>query len=170
ILDEPPAMGQEHAISVDYVGDKVLEDAGNGSYYVSARDSWYPNLNGFGEKALYDLTFKVPPSNVLISVGKLEGQTTEAGFAVSHWVTPVPVAVAGFNYGRYQKIDFPDTITHYNLSGFYLTELPDSLRRFQNSALGAMSPAGMTKHALDQTRAQMQVCTAFFGRAPYDIV
>jgi len=170
VLDEVPAMGQEHSISVEYAGDKVLADAGDGSYYVSARESWYPNLNGFGEKALYDLTFKVPPSNVVISIGKLEGQTKEAGFAVSHWVTPVPVAVAGFNYGRYQKIDFPDTITHYNLSGFYLTELPDSLRRFQNGALGAMSPAGMTKFALDQTRAQMQVCTTFFGRAPYDIV
>jgi len=170
VLDEAPTMGQEHSISVEYAGDKVLADAGDGSYYISARESWYPNLNGFGEKALYDLTFKVPPSNVVISIGKLEGQSKEAGFAVSHWVTPVPVAVAGFNYGRYQKIDFPDTITHYNLSGFYLTELPDSLRRFQNGALGAMSPAGMTKFALDQTRAQMQVCTAFFGRAPYDIV
>ena len=170
VLDEAPATGQEHSISVDYAGDKVLADAGDGSYYISARESWYPNLNGFGEKALYDLTFKVPPSNVVISIGKLEGQSKEAGFAVSHWVTPVPVAVAGFNYGRYQKIDFPDTITHYNLSGFYLTELPDSLRRFQNGALGAMSPAGMTKYALDQTRAQMQVCTTFFGRAPYDIV
>jgi hypothetical protein len=170
VLDEAPAMGQEHSISVDYAGDKVLADAGDGSYYISARESWYPNLNGFGEKALYDLTFKVPPSNVVISIGKLEGQSKEAGFAVSHWVTPVPVAVAGFNYGRYQKIDFPDTITHYNLSGFYLTELPDSLRRFQNGALGAMSPAGMTKFALDQARAQMQVCTSFFGRAPYDVV
>jgi len=170
ILDEPPAMGQEHSISVDYAGDKVLADAGDGSYYISARESWYPNLNGFGEKAMYDLTFKVPPPNVVISIGKLEGQGKEAGFAVSHWVTPVPVAVAGFNYGRYQKIDFPDAITHYNLSGFYLTELPDSLRRFQNGALGAMSPAGMTKYALDQARAQMQVCTIFFGRAPYDIV
>jgi hypothetical protein len=170
VLDEPPAMGQEHSISVEYAGDKVLADAGDGSYYISARESWYPNLNGFGEKALYDLTFKVPPSNIVISIGKLEGQSKEAGFAVSHWVTPVPVAVAGFNYGRYQKIDFPDTITHYNLSGFYLTELPDSLRRFQNGALGAMSPAGMTKFALDQTRAQMQICTIFFGRAPYDIV
>jgi hypothetical protein len=170
VLDEPPAMGQEQSISVEYAGDKVLADAGDGSYYISARESWYPNLNGFGEKALYDLTFKVPPSNIVISIGKLEGQSKEAGFAVSHWVTPVPVAVAGFNYGRYQKIDFPDTITHYNLSGFYLTELPDSLRRFQNGALGAMSPAGMTKFALDQTRAQMQVCTIFFGRAPYDIV
>src|SRR5712691_7192125 len=84
--------------------------------------SWYTNLNGFSEKALYDLTFKVPPSNVLISVGKLEGQHTEAGFAVTHWVTPVPIAVAGFNYGQYKKIDFPDTITHYEISGYYLAD------------------------------------------------
>jgi hypothetical protein len=171
VLDEAPAMGREHSVSVEYVGDKVLVNAGNGSYFVSARESWYPNLNGFGEKALYDLTFKVPPSNMVISVGKLEGQTTEAGFAVSHWVTPVPVAVAGFNYGQYKKIDYPDTITHYHISGYYLTELPDSLKPYENSAfLGAMSPTAMTKYALDQTRAQMQVCTIFFGKAPYDNV
>jgi hypothetical protein len=164
VLNEAPAMEQEFSISVEYVGDKVLANAGNGSYYVSARQSWYPNLNGFGEKALYDLTFKVPPSNVLISVGKLEGQSTEAGFAVSHWVTPVPVAVAGFNYGQYKKMDYPDNITHYQLSGYYLTELPNSLQPYQHSAfLSAMSPAAMTKYALDQTRAQMQVCTLFLA-------
>jgi hypothetical protein len=171
VLDEAPAMGKEHSIAVEYVGDKVLSDAGNGSYYVGARQSWYPNLNGFGEKALYDLTFKVPHANVVISVGKLEGESTEAGFAVSHWVTPVPVAVAGFNYGQYKKVDFPDPITHYSISGYYLTDLPDSLRPYQNSAfLGSMAPGAMTKYALDQTRAQMQLCTFYFGRAPYENV
>ena len=171
ILNEAPAMGQEHAIDVEYVGDKVLTNAGNGSYYVSARESWYPNLNGFGEKSLYNLTFKVPPTNVLISVGKLEGQSTEAGFAVTHWVTPVPVAVAGFNYGQYKKIELPDTVTHYELSGYYLTELPSSLQPYSNSAfLSGMAPTAMTKYALDQTRAQMQVCTMFFGKAPYENV
>jgi len=108
---------------------------------------------------------------VVISVGKLEGQSTEAGFAVSHWVTPVPVAVAGFNYGQYKKVDISDTITHYDISGYYLTELPDVLKAHQNQAfLGAMAPDGMTKYALDQTRAQMQVCTLYFGKAPYDNV
>ena len=168
VLDQAPAMDKVHSITVEYAGDKVVTNAGNGSYYVGARQSWYPNLNGFGEKALYDLTFKVPPSNVLISVGKLEGQSTEAGFAVTHWVTPVPVAVAGFNYGQYKKMDFPDTITHYEISGYYLTELPGSLQRYANGALGGMAPGAMTKYALDQARAQMQVCTLFFGRAPYD--
>jgi hypothetical protein len=105
----------------------------------------------------------------VVSVGKLEGESTEAEFAVSHWVTPVPVAVAGFNYGRYKKIDYPDAITHYNISGYYLTELPDSLMPYQR-ALGGMAPGSMTKYALDQARAQMQLCTFYFGNAPYNNV
>jgi Peptidase family M1 domain/Carboxypeptidase regulatory-like domain len=171
VLEEAPPMGQEHSVTVEYGGDKVLYNAGSGSFYVGARESWYPNLNGFGEKALYDLTFKVPHSNQVISVGKLVGQTTEEGFAVSHWVTPVPVATAGFNYGEYKKMDYPDTVTHYEISGYYLTELPDSLKGFQNTAfLSSMAPSAMTKYVLDQTRAQMQLCTIFFGKGPYENV
>jgi hypothetical protein len=170
ILDEAPSQGQAHAITVEYGGDKVLSDAGGGSYYIGARESWYPNLNGFGEKALYDLTYKIPPSNTLISVGKLQEQRTEGGFAVFHWVTPGPIAIAGFNYGQYKKIDFPDTITHYDISGYYLPELPDSLHGYQNSALSGMAPTAMTKYALDQARAQMQLCTFYFGKGPYDNV
>ena len=183
ILDQAAEVGKEHSINVEYVGDKVLYDAGGGSFYVGARESWYPNLNGFGEKVLYDLTFKVPPQNVVISVGKLQDSSTEAGFAVSHWVTPTPVAVAGFNYGQYKKMDFPDDRTHYSISGYYLEDLPDSLKAYsgqmqpmggtndgamQGHALGGMNPNAMTKYVLDQTRAQLQLCTYYFGKAPYD--
>src|SRR6267154_1544587 len=170
ILDEGLPVGKDPTITIEYARDKVLYDAGGGSYYVGARESWYPNLNGFGEKALYDLTFKVPKNNVVISVGKRQSQSTEEGFAVSHWVTPSPVTVAGFNYGQYQKMDFPDDITHYSLSGYYLTELPSSLARFRDGPLGAMAPHAMTKYALDQARAQMQLCTFYFGKAPYENV
>ncbi|MGD0129806.1 MAG: carboxypeptidase regulatory-like domain-containing protein, partial [Terriglobia bacterium] len=168
ILDAAIEVGQEHSITVEYAGDKVLFNAGNGSYYFRARTSWYPNLNGFGEKALYDLTFKVPRKNVVISVGKLQGESTEDEYAVSRWVTPAPVVVAGFNYGQYKTMEWPDTITHYDISGFYLTELPDSLERFRAGALSGMAPVSMTKYALDQARAQMQLCTFYFGRSPHD--
>jgi len=169
ILEKAPEMGKEQTITVEYMGDKVLQNAGSGSYYVGARESWYPNLNGFGEKAAYDLTFKVPPNNKVISMGKLEGESTEQGFAVTHWVTQVPVAVAGFNYGAYKRIDMPDPIDHYKISGYYLTDLPDSLMRFRDKAyLGSMSPKSMTEYALDQARAQMQLCTVYFGEGPYE--
>jgi Peptidase family M1 domain/Carboxypeptidase regulatory-like domain len=166
ILSAATPVGRESSITVEYAGDKVLEVAGGGSFYVLARTAWYPNLNGFGERAIYDLTFKVPHRYKVISVGHLENESTEQDFAVSHWVTPTPVAVAGFNYGEYQKMDWPDTVTNYKIAGYYLRELPDTLRR--NPALGGMAPGAMTKYALDQTRAQLQVCTHFFGSIPYD--
>ncbi len=166
ILPEAVPVGKESSITVEYAGDKVLQVAGGGSFYVLARTAWYPNLNGFGERALYDLTFKVPHRYKVISVGQLEHESVERDFAVTHWVTATPVAVAGFNYGEYQRMDWPDKETNYKIAGYYLPELPDTLRG--NPALSGMAPGSMTKYALDQTRAQLQVCTFFFGKIPYD--
>ena len=170
ILDAAPEMGKPHTITVAYTGDKVLYSAGNGSFYVGARTAWYPNLNGFGEKANYDLTFKVPHgNNKVISVGKLQSESVEQGFSVFHWVTPQPVAVAGFNYGAYTKLDIADSIDNYKISGYYLSDLPDSLMPYRDRAfLSSMAPAAMTKYALEQARAQMQICTMYFGKGPYE--
>jgi hypothetical protein len=166
ILPQAPPLGKERSINVEYAGDKVVEDAGEGSFYVSARTSWYPNLNGFGERALYDLIFKVPKKYKVISVGQLKEESIEQDLAVSHWVTPNPVAVAGFNYGAYERLELPDEITGYKISGYYLRELPSNLRNY--SALQALAPRSMTKYALEQTRAQLQLCSFYFGRSPYE--
>ena len=166
ILSKATEAGKGYSITVQYEGDKVLEQAGDGSFYVRARTSWYPNLNGFGEDVMYDLAYKVPRKYKVISVGKLQEESVEQNYAVSHWVTPKPVAVAGFNYGQYKKIELPDDITGYKISGYYLTELPDNLRNYR--ALQSMAPQSMTKYALEQTRAQLQLCSFYFGKSPYD--
>jgi len=166
ILPKATETGKEYSITVQYEGDKVLGQAGDGSFYVRARSSWYPNLNGFGEHVMYDLTYKVPRRYKVISVGKLQEESAEEHYAVSHWVTPQPVAVAGFNYGEYKKIELADEKTGYKISGYYLTELPDKLRNYR--ALQSMAPQGMTKYALEQTRAQLQLCSFYFGKSPYD--
>jgi len=176
ILSEAPPIGKEDSITVEYAGDKVLQVAGDGSFYVLARTAWYPNLNGFGERAVYDLTFKVPHRYKVISIGQLRQESVEQDFAVSHWVTPSPVTVAGFNYGEYQRLDLPDTITNYKISGYYLSSLPDVLVSMNHNRLGtggmgpldSMAPRAMTKYALEQARAQLQLCTNFFGKIPYD--
>ena len=166
MLANAPDPGKEMSITVEYAGDKVVLDAGGGSFYVRARTSWYPNLNGFGERAFYDLTFKVPHRYKVISVGKLQSESVEGDLAVSHWVTPIAVAVAGFNYGDYKREDIEDAKTHYQIAGYYLEELPDNLRRYP--ALRSMAPHAMTKYALEQARAQMQLCTYYFGKIPYE--
>ena len=165
ILPQAPPLGKELSLHIEYAGDKVLAEAGEGSYYVGARTSWYPNLNGFGERALYDLTFKVPRKYKVVSVGTLQSEFVEDDLAVTHWVTPLAVAVAGFNYGAYEKIEVPDDLTGYKISGYYLTELPDNLRHIP--ALQTLAPHAMTKYALEQTRAQLQLCSFYFGKIPY---
>jgi hypothetical protein len=166
VLPNATETGKDYSITVQYEGDKVLEQAGDGSFYVRARTSWYPNLNGFSEHVMYDLTYKVPRRYKVVSVGSLEGESVEENYAVSHWVTAKPVAVAGFNYGEYKKIELADELTGYKISGYYLTELPDRLRGYK--ALQNMAPTSMTKYALEQTRAQLQLCTHYFGKSPYD--
>jgi len=99
-------------------------------------------------------------------VGTLQQESFDGDLAISHWITAKPVAVAGFNYGDYKKLDIPDDITHYKISGYYLSELPNNLRG--NRALQSMAPKAMTKYALEQTRAQMQLCTFYFGKSPYE--
>jgi hypothetical protein len=166
ILPQAFPVGQTQTIHVEYSGDKVLEVAGEGSFYVKARTSWYPNLNGFGERARYDLTFKVPRKYTVISVGSLQGSSVAGDLAVTHWVTPGPVAVAGFNYGDYKKIELPDPATHFKISGYYLEELPNNMREYQ--ALKTLAPHAMTQYALEQTRAQLQLCTFYFGKTAFD--
>jgi hypothetical protein len=168
ILPKAPEIGKESSITVEYEGDKVLEDAGNGSFYVSARSSWYPNLNGFGERAFYDLTYKVPYKYKVVSVGQLQGESRELDFAVTHWTTPTAVAVAGFNYGDYTRIDLSDDKSGYKISGYYLSDLSDALSYAPGAFLENMAPGAMTKYALEQTRAQMQICTYYFGKSAYD--
>jgi len=166
ILPKGGEKGKEYSLTIQYEGDKVLQHAGDGSFYVRARSSWYPNLNGFGEHALYDLTYKVPRRYKVISVGKLKSESIEQDYAVSHWITPMPVAVAGFNYGAYTKLELEDHSTGYKISGYYLSQLPDNLRNYD--VLRTMAPESMTKYALEQTRAQLQLCTYYFGKSPYD--
>lgn len=166
ILPRAPEVGKEYSITVQYEGDKVLESAGDGSFYVMARTSWYPNLNGFGEHVLYDLTYKVPKKYKIISVGRLKDESVEQDYAVTHWVTPQPVAVAGFQYGNYQKLELDDEKTGFKISGFYLTELPDSLS--SKAIFKTLAPKKMTNYVLEQTRAQLQLCNFFFGKIPYD--
>lgn len=166
ILPAPAVLGKELSLHIEYAGDKVLEQAGEGSFYVGARTSWYPNLNGFNERSIYDLTFKVPRKYKVISVGRLQFESVENDFAVSHWVTPNPVAVAGFNYGEYQRLDLPDNVTNYKISGYYLAELPSSLKG--SRGLESMAPRSMAKYALEQTRAQLELCSFYFGKSPFD--
>jgi hypothetical protein len=127
----------------------------------------FPSRNeDFPENLLINGEVTLAADSICQPCGRLQSESIEQDLSVTHWTTPVPVAVAGFNYGEYEKLELPDEITGYKISGHYLKTLPENLRG--RGALQSMAPRSMTKYALEQTRAQMQLCSFYFGKSPYE--
>ena len=165
IMPEALAEGQNYSIGIEYEGDKVIEKEGSGNFSVGARTSWYPSLNAFADRATYDLTFKVPKQYTLVGVGKLDKEWREGDYAASHWVSDVPMAVAGFNYGLFKKKSVFDEKTHYQIEAYATSETPDYLRRFSTNM--SLSPTAMAESAMVDAQNAMRLFTAWFGDAPY---
>jgi len=165
VLPEPLVKGKQYKLTMEYQGNKVVEDAGGGSFSVGARTSWYPSVNAFNDRATFDLTFKVPNKYTLVGVGKLVKEWREDEFAASQWVSDVPLAVAGFNYGRFKKKELTDADTKYQIEGYATSELPDYLRRFEG--IGGMTPSRMTENAMVEAQNSIRIFSKYFGEAPY---
>ena len=164
IFPEPLVKGRKYKLTLDYQGDKVLTNAGGGNYSVGFRTSWYPSVNSFNDRATYDLTFKIPKQNGLVSVGKLVKEWQEGDFAASQWVSDFPLTVAGFNYGRFKKKEVTDPDTKYQIEGYAVSEMPDGLR---NTGIGGMAPARLLDNSLAEATNSMRIFSHYFGPLPY---
>ncbi|MFZ1112498.1 MAG: M1 family aminopeptidase [Candidatus Acidiferrales bacterium] len=92
--------GQQYELRVSYRGT-VIQDDGNGVYFVGARGSWYPHLAGSDQFASFDLKFRWPKRLRLVATGKEIESGEEDGQQTGHWRSTQPIAVAGFNLGEY---------------------------------------------------------------------
>jgi hypothetical protein len=161
VMPAPMVKGQDQEIQIEYQGDKVVYNAGGGNFAVQARESWYPSLNVFHDRATYDLTFKVPRQYTLVGVGKLLDHSREGDYAVTHWVSDVPLAVAGFNYGEFKLKQITDDSTKYGIEVYATEEMPDYLRRFQ------ITPAAMANNAIADAENSIRCFNYWFGELPY---
>lgn len=120
--------GRDLRLRFAYAGKDVLRDAGDGNYLVGARDSWYPNLGIFGAPASFELTYRCPKSNQVVSVGTLEEDRVEGDVRVSRFRQSRPVRVAGFNYGKFKKLERADPDSGMTVSVYTNTGTPDFIR------------------------------------------
>ena len=163
----PAAMerGSEHAFVIEYQGDKVLSKTGSGNYSVGARTSWYPSLNSFQDHTPYDLTFKIPKKYKLVSVGKLKREWTEKDIACSQWVSDIPLAVAGFNFGDFEKKHAKDPNSGFEIEAYATREAPDYLKAAESEVTGAILPARLMDKTISEAMAAVQIYEAFFGKS-----
>jgi hypothetical protein len=165
ILPEPTVKGQKYRIRIEYQGNKVIEDAGGGNFAVGARTSWYPSVNAFNDRATFDLTFKVPNKYTLVGVGKQVKEGKEGDFAVSQWTSEIPLAVAGFNYGRFKRQQVTDEASKYQIEGYATSDLPDWLKGAES--IGGMNPTRLTEKAVVEAQNSIRIFNHWFGESPY---
>ncbi len=165
VLPAPAVKGAVQRIQVEYAGDKVIFSAGGGNYAVRARETWYPALNLFRDRATYSLTFRYPHGLTLVGVGTPGGTSREGGFTVSRWESKVPLAVAGFNYGDFKLKETRDEVTKYGIQAYATSELPDYLRGASQQA--SMTPSSMAESAMVDAQNAIRCFTYWFGELPY---
>jgi hypothetical protein len=103
VFPAPTAADQENRLHITYQGT-VIEDAGNGVYFVGARGSWYPHLAGSDRFTPFDLTFRWPKSLILVATGEQVSSSEDNSTRSGEWHTSEPIALAGFNLGNYASL------------------------------------------------------------------
>lgn len=167
-------------LRVVYQGEEVLQDAGEKNYFVGARESWYPNLGVFSDPAGFELVYRIPPGNDIVSVGRQVESRTEGGQSVSVWKTDHPVQVAGFNYGKFKKVDQKDGDSGLQVEVYTNPGTPDIIREINAAlsssedgetmgaapTLGNMNTSRLAESALVDGVNSARIFTAYFGPLP----
>jgi hypothetical protein len=95
---EPLRAGREYEFEFHHSG-KVIYEAGDRVFYVTARGNWYPaNGHRFSN---YDLTFHFPRDLDLVSAGDTVEDRTEGDVRTVRRRISAPVRMVGFNLGDY---------------------------------------------------------------------
>jgi len=97
---QPLDPGTLHEIEIVHEG-KVVQNAGNEIYTVSARGTWYPGRGA--QFATYDAIYHYPENLNLVSAGKVTEDHTTNGVRTTHRVPEGKLRLLGFNLGRYSS-------------------------------------------------------------------
>ncbi len=98
ITETPLDPSKPHEIEIHHEGH-VIQDAGDGVYFVASRGNWYPRVGT--EFAKYDLTFRYPKNLTLVATGGLVEDRTDGDWRITRRKTDVPGSFRRIQSGRF---------------------------------------------------------------------
>lgn len=122
-LSRPIKSGETRTLTFKYSGKEMVLQDRLGDLYIRSFTRWYPKY-GFNKRATYDLTFRCPEGNKLVSIGEKRKEWIDDDFLCTHWVEDFPVKYASFNYGHYEtyekEVEGIPPVTVYHLEHSHL--------------------------------------------------
>jgi hypothetical protein len=161
VFPEPLAKGATVRLRLSYQGDEVLRSVGTKTYVVGARESWYPNLGIFSDPAKFELVYKTPAGLEVVSVGQKVEERTEGKQRISVWRTEGPVQVAGFNYGKFERLERKDDVSGVQVEVFTGEDRPDL-----GPEVGLVSASRLADSAAVDGLNSARIFTTYFGALP----
>ena len=149
VFPEALKAGQSYKLKVAYAGPDALNDAGDGNFTVGARTWWYPNVGVFTDLATFEMRFDTPQKFSIVGVGVESDNRVEGERRIATWKSTDPLRVAGFNYGKFKKLEETDKDSGLKFEVYTNPGEPDIIKRI-NQALDSMG-GGMSEMTDPQT-------------------
>ena len=164
LLPEAPAPDKTYVLKIDYSEDstrdsRIIFQQGQGLYYVTSRESWFPSFGAFDDRTVFTLHFRSPKKYKFVATGRLVRSEKQHDALETDWETEVPYSVVGFNYGDFVEKSHSDpqlTVTAYGGK-----DIPDELRGLQS----ALDMADLARGPGHDTAAQYGITTGGFNTA-----
>jgi hypothetical protein len=182
ILPRPLAAGERFSVRTTYEGKDAVWDTGGGNFFPVAREDWYPS-SSFGDYANYEMEFRIPKGMTMVATGGLVKQFNEGEWVVSQWKTDAVQAVAGFNFGKFNKKELKlDKLNGFLVQSYANTDVPDMVQNARDAendpafighnvtfdrAVGSLSTTANMDKPLVEAQMAMGLYTAYFGPVTY---
>jgi hypothetical protein len=185
LLAKPAKKGEQVVVTSTYSGKDAVLHEGDGNYYPTVRENWYPNTH-FEDYAMYQMTFRIPKNLMMAATGTLVSQHVEGNQNVTEWKSDVPLSVAGFNFGDFKSETVKLDRESVQVTAYANKEIPDSFKRILNgvntpfpqknedtlrgdhvAALGSMNTTPMLKKSLVEASLAVELYTNYFGPMSY---
>jgi len=195
ILPEPAAPGKVYNLKIAYGEDstsesRIVHQRGEGLFYVTARESWFPSFGAFDDRTRFTLHFLSPKKYKFIATGRLVKTGKDKEASESDWDSDIPLAVVGFNYGDFVEKDQADS--NLKVTAYGGKEIPDELKNLQASmsmaemaggsngprnvegqlgiAEGGFSTAANTQYAAAVSFQALRLYEYLFGPLPFKTI
>ena len=94
----------------------------------------------------------------------MQEESKEGDWQVSRWKSTVPLAVAGFNYGKFKKSATMEKNTKYQIETYANQEIPDYLKAIQMLAEGTANIGSLnTVSMMEKAQSEATVSIDLFS-------
>jgi hypothetical protein len=179
VFPEAVVEDSTYQLEIEYSGREVVKDVGGGNFVVGYRTSWYPTFAGeLLDLARYQMKFSIPEGMTLLATGSRTRAWDERGASCSEWRSEREYAVAGFNYGKFHRVEerspccHVECYTNMNLSNDLLQlrralELSKDLQMELMMLPHEVTTEKIGKNAAIESRNAYEVFVHFFGEIPF---